>query len=113
MITIKALTTDSTGTVLASVYVTMDPVTDAPRMPKSVRVNAHGYFGIEFRANGANGGKNEAGAKRIKTMLKAADEHGIGIVFAQKAWVSDALNAPLWGTGMRAVTRTELEALIG
>ena len=110
-IEIEALTTDHTAGELANVRISADAA-DVAMLPKSVRINKYGNAYIEFRSNGINKGANETGAKRVKALLKAADKNGIGIVFAQPAFIKDELNAPLWGVGMRYITRAELENLI-
>lgn len=35
----------------------------------------------DFRKNGVNGGVNEAGIKRIRTLLKAAEKAGISVMY--------------------------------
>ena len=111
MIRIEALTTDFSATHLSHIRI-FASAEDIAMLPKSARIGRHGQAYIEFRSNGSNGGTNETGAKRIKAILKAADKHGLGVVFNQPAHIKDALNAPLWGKGMRTVTRAELESLI-
>src|ERR1044072_411810 len=94
MISIEAQAT-STGE-LYSVSITADAATIA-LMPKSARFTRWGQIMIQFAANGANGGANETGAKRVRALLKAAAKHSIGVVFDQPANVPDALNASLSG----------------
>lgn len=111
MIRIEALTEDMTATSLSSVNIYTDAET-AALLPKSVRLT-RGHAHIQFRTNGVNGGINETGVKRVKALLKAADKLGIGVVFAQPAYIKDELNAPYWEFGMRNITRAELETLLG
>ncbi len=113
MIRIEALTADHAAATLASVHIYVD-VEDAALLPKGARINPRTrQADIEFRGNDVNGGTNETGAKRVKSLLKAADRAGIGVVFAQPCSVKDELNAPFWGVGMRYITRDALEALLG
>jgi hypothetical protein len=112
MIRIEALTSDHTAADLSSVRIAADAA-DVALLPKMIRFNRWGQTYINFAANGANGGTNETGIKRLRSLLKAADKNGIGVVFSQPAHVRDELNAPLWGLAMRHITRSQLEALIG
>lgn len=112
MIRIEALTSEMDGAELASIRIYAD-VENMASLPKMVRLNKWGHAYIEFRANGSNKGTNETGAKRMRSLLKSADKNGIGVVFAQPAFVRDALNAKYWGMGMRYITRGQLEQLIG
>lgn len=112
MIQIEALTTDLNSNSLASIRIHVD-IEDVAKLPKMVRLSAQGWAYIQFRTNGVNGGVNETGAKRVRSLLKAADKNGIGIVFAQPAYTLDELNAPTWDLGMGYATRGEVEALIG
>jgi len=88
---------------------------DAARLPKSIRLNRMGQAWITFSGNGANGGTNETGIRRMRSLLKAADKNGIGVAFAQPAHVQNELNSRVaWGPGfLKNITRAEVETLIG
>lgn len=106
----KDLDTDA----LANIAISATPEI-AAQLPKGVRLNARGSAYIEFRSNGANGGVNETGVKRVKALLKAIDKLGLPVVFTQPAYVKDELNATLWGMpgSLLYITREGLEARLG
>lgn len=113
MIRIEALKALDTQT-LSSIRISAD-ASDLAQLPKSVRLNAQGHAYIQFRANGSNKGANETGAKRVRSLLRAADKLGLGVVFAQPAVVSDELNIVLWGSqhSLVNIARDQVEGLLG
>ena len=83
MIEIHA-TTNGIGTELFRVSIQVD-AEDMTLIPKSVRLRAtQAWFVAEISlyARGEND-RNEAGLKRLKTLLTAADKHGIPVGFVQ------------------------------
>lgn len=87
---------------------------DLAKLPKSIGIKSHGQGWVKFGSDQVNGGVNETGARRMRSLLRNADKHGIGVVFHQQGRVQDELNARHWGmTGsLLPVTRPEMEAML-
>lgn len=71
-------------------------------LPKSLRLTGSGNwigFYVGLYATGANDGKNETGIRRIRSLLKHLDKHGIALTFPEPRG--------------NAITATELAEMIG
>lgn len=71
-----AVEVQESRTVLAEARNTILGLVDQQAMPDDF---FSGY--ADFRKNGVNGGVNEAGIKRVRTLLKAAEKGGIPVMY--------------------------------